>query len=272
MEKVRLDVRMTELGLALSREKAKALIASGGVMVNGRPARKAGEEVNEETLIEIKSDPLPFVSRGGLKLQKALEVFPIELEGKTCLDIGASTGGFTDCMLQHGAKHVCALDVGCGQLNQGLREDVRVRVMEHANARYMKPGWFLAPFDFASMDVSFISLKLILPPLFPCLREGGQAVALIKPQFEAGKSEVGKNGVVRDKKVHARVCAMCMQFAQDLGYWVRGLSFSPIKGPKGNIEFLLFLEKGAGERLSGEAFLKQAMDAVEQAHSHCIKE
>lgn len=273
MEKTRLDVRLTELGLAPSREKARALIMAGEVLINGQTAHKAGEEVSPEAVIEVKGDPVPFVSRGGLKLQKAVTVFPIDLTGKDCLDIGASTGGFTDCMLQHGARHVWALDVGYGQLDWRLRNDERVTVMERTNARYMEPGWFPAPFAFASIDVSFISLKLILPPLLACLAEGGQVAALIKPQFEAGKGEVGKNGVVRDKALHARICAMCMQFAQDLGFWVRDLSFSPITGPKGNIEFLMFLEKGENrQERSAEGFMELAKAIVEQAHASCIRE
>lgn len=273
MEKTRLDVRLVELGLAPSREKARALIMAGEVLVNGQTAHKAGEEVSSEANIEVKGDPVPFVSRGGLKLQKAVTVFPIDLTGKDCLDIGASTGGFTDCMLQHGAHHVWALDVGYGQLDWRLRNDERVTVMERTNARYMEPNWFPAPFAFASIDVSFISLKLILPPLLNCLGEGGQVAALIKPQFEAGKGEVGKNGVVRDKALHARICAMVMQFSQDLGFWVRDLSFSPITGPKGNIEFLLFLEKNESREVhSGEEFMTLAQDIVEQAHVACIRD
>ena len=210
MDRKRLDVHMVEAGLSPSREKARAMIMAGEVFVNGRKAEKAGEEVRPEDAVTLQEDPIPFVSRGGLKLDKALKVFPLTLRDKVCLDVGASTGGFTDCMLQNGARHVCALDVGYGQLAWQLRNDPRVTVMERHNARYMEPAWFEGPFDFASIDVSFISLKLILPPL--------------------------------DAAIHRDVCINIMGFAQELGYTVRDLSFSPITGPKGNIEFLLFLQ------------------------------
>ena len=247
MDKKRLDVYMMEAGLSPSREKARAMIMAGEVFVNGRKAEKAGEEVRPEDIITLREDPIPFVSRGGLKLDKALKVFPLDLQGKVCLDVGASTGGFTDCMLQNGATHVCALDVGYGQLDWKLRNDPRVTVMERRNARYMEPGWFDGPFDFASIDVSFISLKLILPPLKGCLKPEGQVVALIKPQFEAGRGQVGKNGVVREASIHTDVCIHMIRFAREIGYQVEGLSFSPITGPKGNIEFLLFLQNSTGD-------------------------
>lgn len=245
MDKKRLDVYMVEAGLAPSRERARAMIMAGEVFVNGRKAEKAGEEVRPEDAVALHEDPIPFVSRGGLKLDKALKVFPLTLQDKVCLDVGASTGGFTDCMLQNGARHVCALDVGYGQLDWKLRNDQRVTVMERRNARYMEPAWFDEPFDFASIDVSFISLKLILPPLRACLKSDGQVVALIKPQFEAGRGQVGKNGVVREASIHNDVCINIVQFAQQAGYRVEDLSFSPITGPKGNIEFLLFLRNSA---------------------------
>ena len=241
MDKKRLDVYMVEAGFSPSRERARAMIMAGEVFVNGRKAEKAGEEVRLEDEVKLQEDPIPFVSRGGLKLDKALKVFPLSLRDKVCLDVGASTGGFTDCMLQNGASHVCALDVGYGQLAWQLRNDPRVTVMERRNARYMEPSWFEGPFDFASIDVSFISLKLILPPLKACLKPGGQVVALIKPQFEAGRGQVGKNGVVREAAIHQDVCLHILRFAQEIGYAVEDLSFSPITGPKGNIEFLLFL-------------------------------
>ena len=244
MDKKRLDVHMVEAGLSPSREKARAMIMAGEVFVNGHKAEKAGEEVRPDDVVTLQEDPIPFVSRGGLKLDKALKVFPLTLRDKACLDVGASTGGFTDCMLQNGAKHVCALDVGYGQLAWQLRNDQRVTVMERRNARFMEPAWFDGPFDFASIDVSFISLELILPPLKACLKPQGQVVALIKPQFEAGRGQVGKNGVVRDAAIHKDVCIKIMRFARSLGYAVKDLSFSPITGPKGNIEFLLFLENG----------------------------
>ena len=241
MDKKRLDVHMVEAGLAPSRERARAMIMAGEVFVNGQKAEKAGMEVRPDDVVTIQEDPIPFVSRGGLKLDKALKVFPLTLKDKVCLDVGASTGGFTDCMLQNGAKHVTALDVGYGQLDWKLRNDPRVTVMERRNARFMEPAWFDGLFDFASIDVSFISLKLILPPLKACLKPDGQVVALIKPQFEAGRGQVGKNGVVREAAIHKDVCIHILRFAQQLGYRVEDLSFSPITGPKGNIEFLLFL-------------------------------
>lgn len=244
---MRLDVRMLEIGLAVSREKARALIMAGKVSVDGKPADKAGMQVSEQVEICVADDPVPFVSRGGLKLQKAVEAFQIDIDGFVAADIGASTGGFTDCMLQHGAKRVYAVDVGYGQLDWRLRTDERVVVMERTNARNMQPDWFEEPLDFASIDVSFISLRLILPPLNACLRIGARVVALIKPQFEAGRSEVGKHGVVRDQAVHLSVCANVLEQARTAGYDIKGLSFSPVTGPKGNIEFLALLEKSASK-------------------------
>ena len=239
----RIDVLLFERGLAKSREKARALLMEGVVLVNGEKVDKAGTNVPEDALIEIKEDPVPFVSRGGLKLDKAIKVFPIDLNGCMAADIGASTGGFTDCMLQNGARHVYSVDVGYGQLDWKLRNDERVTVMERSNARYMEPDWYAEPLDFASIDVSFISLDKILPPLHACLKDGGHVVALIKPQFEAGRKDVGKNGVVRDPAVHEKVIRRILELAMEKGYHVRGLEYSPITGPKGNIEFLLYLEK-----------------------------
>ena len=267
MDKKRLDVHMVEAGLAPSRERARAMIMAGEVFVNGHKAEKAGAEVRPDDAVTLQEDPIPFVSRGGLKLDKALKVFPLSLKDKVCLDVGASTGGFTDCMLQNGARHVCALDVGYGQLAWQLRNDPRVTVMERRNARFMEPGWFDGPFDFASIDVSFISLKLILPPLKACLRPGGQVMALIKPQFEAGRGQVGKNGVVRDAAIHTDVCINIVRFAQSLGYAVRDLSFSPITGPKGNIEFLLFLENGVqAEPLEDDMIEDKTARIVSDSH------
>lgn len=243
MSKVRLDVEMVSRGLCPSREKARALILAGEVRVNGIRADKAGQEIAPEAEIAVIEDAVPFVSRGGLKLDKAVHTFPIELDGRTCADIGASTGGFTDVMLKNGAKHVYAVDVGYGQLDWSLRNDPRVTVMERTNARFMTPDWFSDPISFASIDVSFISLRLILPKLYECLPENGEVVALIKPQFEAGRAEIGKNGVVRDPAVHERVIRDMIEFAQRIGFSVAGLSFSPITGPKGNIEFLLYIRK-----------------------------
>ena len=271
MDKKRLDLHMVEAGLAPSREKARAMIMAGEVFVNGRKAEKAGEEVHPSDAVTIREDPIPFVSRGGLKLDKALKVFPLTLKDKDCLDVGASTGGFTDCMLQNGAKHVCALDVGYGQLAWQLRNDQRVTVMERRNARFMEPAWFDGLFDFASIDVSFISLKLILPPLKACLKESGQVVALIKPQFEAGRGQVGKNGVVREAAIHQDVCINSIRYAQQLGYRVEDLSFSPITGPKGNIEFLLFLQNQAdGVPADTEDFEEKVAQTVADSHKFHI--
>ena len=242
MTKTRLDTFLVEQGYVQSREQARGRIMAGEVLVDGVKADKAGFLVRDGARIELLGNALPFVSRGGLKLQKALDVFSIDLNGRVAADIGASTGGFTDCMLQHGASKVYAIDVGYGQLDWKLRNDERVVVMERSNARFMEPAWFMGDKpSFATIDVSFISLGLILPPLFSCLAPGGEVVALIKPQFEAGRAEVGKHGVVRDELVHASVCAKIVDLAYSLGYAVRGLDHSPITGPKGNIEFLLWL-------------------------------
>ena len=269
--KTRLDVALFERGMTKSREHARALIMAGQVLVNGARADKAGTFVTEADALTVKEEAIPFVSRGGLKLQKALTVFPIDLTGAAAADIGASTGGFTDCMLQHGAAKVYAVDVGYGQLDWSLRNDSRVRVMERTNARYMEPGWFDEPLDFASLDVSFISLDKMLPPLFACLRDGGQAVALIKPQFEAGRDKVGKHGVVSDPAVHKDVCSRVIDFAARAGYLVRGLSVSPIKGPKGNVEFLLFLEKVLETDTRECACPPDVVaDVVDNAHRACI--
>ncbi len=245
---MRLDVCMTEQGLAQSREKARALIMAGKVTVNGKLADKPGMDVKQDVTISVAEDPVPFVSRGGLKLQKAIDTFQLNLQALTAADIGASTGGFTDCMLQHGVQKVYAVDVGYGQLDWRLRNDPRVVVMERTNARNMQPDWFEEPLGFASIDVSFISLRLILPPLNACLQQGAYVAALIKPQFEAGRAEVGKHGVVRDAGVHLSVCTTILEYACDCGYDVCGLSYSPITGPKGNIEFLAMLQKCAAPR------------------------
>lgn len=267
MTKVRLDVEMTARGLCPSREKARALILAGVVRVNGVRAEKAGQEIPADAEVTVVEDAIPFVSRGGLKLDKAVRVFPIDLNGRVCADIGASTGGFTDVMLKNGAKRVYSIDVGYGQLDWSLRNDPRVTVMERTNARFMTPEWFPEPITFASIDVSFISLRLILPPLYASLQETGEVVALIKPQFEAGRAEIGKNGVVRDASVHERVIREMLAFAEQTGYSVRGLSFSPITGPKGNIEFLLYMAKGGPKN---DASLHKISDSipeiVENAH------
>ena len=242
-DKVRLDVLLAERGLQESRQKAQAAIMSGQVFVAGRRVDKPGTAVPREAEIEIRG-VMPYVSRGGLKLEKAMAEFPLALDGAVCADIGASTGGFTDCMLQNGAAKVYAVDVGYGQLAWKLRSDPRVVCLERTNARYLTEEQIPEPLDFASVDVSFISLKLILPPLGKLLREGAQAVCLVKPQFEAGREKVGKKGVVRDPEVHLEVLTHFLAHAASSGFAVLGLTYSPIRGPEGNIEYLGCLRKG----------------------------
>ena len=241
--KTRLDLRLVQLGLVTGRDKAKAVIMAGTVYVNGQKADKAGFEVSEEDKIELQGETLRYVSRGGLKLEKAMESFPITIDGTVCMDIGASTGGFTDCMLQNGAKKVYAIDVGYGQLAWKLRTDDRVINLERTNFRHVTNEQVPDPVDFASVDVSFISLTLILPPALPLLAEGGQMVCLIKPQFEAGKGLVGKKGVVKDPQIHKDVIVKVIDFAHQNGFSVLGLTYSPVKGPEGNIEYLVHLQK-----------------------------
>ena len=242
--KTRLDVLLVERGFLESRQKAQATIMSGLVYVGGRRMDKPGAAVPDDAEIEIRGNTLQYVSRGGLKLEKAMASFPITLAGAVCADIGASTGGFTDCMLQNGAAKVYAVDVGYGQLAWKLRSDERVVCLERTNARYLSREQIPEELDFASVDVSFISLKLILPPLCALLREGGHAASLIKPQFEAGREKVGKKGVVRDPAVHREVLERFLEHARDAGFAVLGLTYSPIRGPEGNIEYLGYLEKG----------------------------
>ena len=239
----RLDVELVNKGLVESREKAKALIMAGQVYIDGQKAYKAGDKVKEGQMIEIKGAQMPFVSRGGLKLDKSVKCFNLNLEGCVCADIGASTGGFTDCMLQNGAVKVYAIDVGYGQLAWQLRNDSRVVNMERTNVRYLDVEAIEDDVNFISIDVSFISLKLVLPVAFNLLSDGGELVALIKPQFEAGREEVGKKGVVRDIEIHRKVIRNTVTIARELGFSVKGLDFSPIKGPEGNIEFLIYLHK-----------------------------
>ena len=239
--KERLDIMLVQRSLAPSREKAKAIIMSGIVYVNGQKEDKAGATFEEDVSVEVRGNPLPFVSRGGLKLRKAFEVFPLSVTDGICLDIGASTGGFTDCMLQQGAQKVYSVDVGHGQLDWRLRNDPRVVCMEKYNFRYAAKEDFPDPFDFAATDVSFISLTKILPPAKLLLKQGAPMVCLIKPQFEAGREKVGKKGVVTDPAVHKEVCEKILRFACNLGFSAEGLSFSPIRGPEGNIEYLLYL-------------------------------
>lgn len=241
--KERLDVLLVNRRLADSREKAKAIIMSGVVYVNGQKEDKAGQTFDVASEIEIKGSTLKYASRGGLKLEKAMEVFPIVLDGCVCMDVGASTGGFTDCMLQNGAVKVYAVDVGHGQLAWKLRQDGRVVVMEKTNIRYVTPDNIDDLIDFASIDVSFISLTKVLGPVRSLLKGGGEVVCLIKPQFEAGREKVGKKGVVREKSVHCEVIDAVLSFAASVGFDVLGLDFSPIKGPEGNIEYLAHLKK-----------------------------
>lgn len=267
--KERLDILLVQKGLAPSREKARALIMSGIVYVNNQKEDKAGTVFDPENdLIEVRGQTLRYVSRGGLKLEKALQVFPVSPAGRICMDIGSSTGGFTDCMLQNGAKLVYAIDVGYGQLDYRLREDSRVICMEKTNFRYVKPEDLQEDKmpDFATVDVSFISLSRILPPAAAILPDGGEMVCLIKPQFEAGREKVGKKGVVRDPKVHAEVIETALQTAAQNGFAVRGLSFSPVRGPEGNIEYLMYLRKGPEEEnipFNGD----EIRALVEESHS-----
>ena len=242
-KKIRLDVAVFERGYAPSREKAKAVIMAGQVYVNNQKVDKAGTEIKEDDVLEVRGSTLKYVSRGGLKLEKAMQEFPIDLKGKICMDVGASTGGFTDCMLMNGAVKVYSVDVGYGQLAWKLRCDERVVNLERTNFRYVTDEQIQDKIDFSSVDVSFISLKHILPNLNQLLSDNGQAVCLIKPQFEAGKDKVGKKGVVREKSVHLEVVKNVIDMAVQNGFSVKGLQFSPIKGPEGNIEYLIYICK-----------------------------
>lgn len=260
-DKKRLDVALNEAGLTESRERAHALIMAGQVYVNGQKALKAGTPVKPEDKLEVRGEKMPYVSRGGYKLQKAMDTFPISLEHKICMDVGASTGGFTDCMLMSGADKVYSIDVGYGQLAWKLRSDERVVNLERTNFRYVTREQVPDKIDFSSVDVSFISLKLILPVLYSLLSEEGEAVCLVKPQFEAGREKVGKKGVVRDKSVHLEVIEKCIGYAKENGFSICGLTFSPVKGPEGNIEYLLYLSK----KELPDALLC-AEETVEQSH------
>ncbi|MDF2907947.1 MAG: yqxC [Herbinix sp.] len=241
--KERLDILMVNRNLAESREKAKAIIMSGNVFVDGQREDKAGSTFSEEVSIEVKGNPLKYVSRGGLKLEKAMAQYGVSLEGKICMDVGSSTGGFTDCMLQNGAVKVFAVDVGTNQLAWKLRQDPRVVSMEKTNIRYLTSDQIKEEIAFASIDVSFISLTKVLQPVRDLLRAEGEIVCLIKPQFEAGREKVGKKGVVRDHKVHEEVIELVSTYASSIGFDCLNLDFSPIKGPEGNIEYLLYLKK-----------------------------
>lgn len=267
-KKTRLDVAVFEQGYAPSREKAKALIMAGIVYVNNQKVDKAGFELKEGDVLEVRGKTLQYVSRGGLKLEKAMQEFPITLEGKVCMDVGSSTGGFTDCMLQNGAVKVYSVDVGYGQLAWKLRTDERVVNLERTNFRYVTREQIPDEIDFASVDVSFISLKHILPNLNTLLASDGQAVCLIKPQFEAGKEKVGKKGVVRDLNVHLEVVENVINLAVENGFSVMGLQFSPIKGPEGNIEYLIYLNKSANPIVSENV---NAKELVNMSHTELDK-
>ena len=266
--KERLDVLLVKRNLAGSREKAKAIIMSGIVYVDGQKEDKAGTTFPEDVQIEVRGHTLPYVSRGGLKLEKALKCFDVSVEGKVCTDVGSSTGGFTDCMLQNGAVRVYAIDVGRGQLDWKLRQDKRVVCMEKTNIRYVKPEDLGEPIDFSSIDVSFISLSKVLGPIRDYLTDNGQITALIKPQFEAGREKVGKKGVVRDKSTHIEVIDNVIAYALSIGFRVLDLTFSPIKGPEGNIEYLVHLEKcqpqeaAVEEKIDVKTVVSEAFEAL----------
>lgn len=262
MSKIRLDVFLVNKGLVESREKAKALIMAGQVYIDNQKCDKAGMMIDENgQMPEVRGERLKYVSRGGLKLEKAMKEFPIILQDKIAMDIGASTGGFTDCMLQNGAKKVFAVDVGYGQFAWKLRQDPRVVNMERTNIRYVTSEQIGEKIDFASIDVSFISLKLVLPVAYELLGENGEITALIKPQFEAGREQVGKKGVVKDIKVHFEVVKTVLDFARSINFHVAGLSFSPIKGPEGNIEYLAYLKKQSCEDNVDDEAIKAVVDA-----------
>lgn len=262
--KERLDVILVKRGLAESREKAKAVLMAGNVFVNGQREDKPGTTFDESKIeqIEVKGSNLKYVSRGGLKLEKAMQQFPITLKEKVCMDIGASTGGFTDCMLQNGASRVFSIDVGHGQLAWKLRQDERVVCMEKTNFRYVTGEEIGEEIDFGSVDVSFISLTKILIPARNLLRQAGQMVCLIKPQFEAGRDKVGKKGVVREPQIHEEVIHKVLDYADLIGFCVRGLTFSPVKGPEGNIEYLVWLEKK--EEIPADVLALTEADAEEK--------
>ena len=263
--KVRLDVLLVEKGFAASREKAKAIIMAGNVFVDGQREDKAGTAFDPDKIqIEVRGAALKYVSRGGLKLEKAMDQFGISLKEKICMDIGASTGGFTDCMLQNGACKVYSVDVGHGQLDWKLRNDPRVVCMEKTNFRYMKPGDIEDSLDFASVDVSFISLTKILLPARELLKEEGEMVCLIKPQFEAGREKVGKKGVVRDPSVQQEVIEKVMKHADQIGFEILHLDFSPIKGPEGNIEYLLHIQKNGRTKEAEEELTEMKKELIGQ--------
>ncbi|MBE6052042.1 MAG: TlyA family RNA methyltransferase [Clostridium sp.] len=263
-KKQRLDILLVERGIISSREKAKACIMAGQVYVDGQKLDKAGEKISVEANIEYRGHAIPYVSRGGLKLEKAMKIWPITLEDKVCMDIGASTGGFTDCMLQNGAKKVFSVDVGYGQFAWKLRTDERVVCMERTNIRYVTPDDIGELLDFASIDVSFISLKKIMPATIGLLKDKGEVVALIKPQFEAGREKVGKKGVVRDKEVHKEVVHGIVDYLLEQNLNVLGIGYSPIKGPEGNREYLVYFSKDKEKETSFE--IEDIDKVVEESH------
>ena len=281
-KKERLDVLLVKRAIAESREKAKAIIMTGNVFVNNQREDKAGSTFAEDVHIEIKGTPMKYVSRGGYKLEKAVELWQVPLKGCVCMDVGSSTGGFTDCMLQNGAAKVYAIDVGTNQLAWKLRQDERVVSMEKTNIRYVTHENVPENVDFSSIDVAFISLTKVLVPVRNLLRTGGRVVCLVKPQFEAGREKVGKKGVVRDRKVHAEVIEQVMTYAIAIGFDVIALSFSPIKGPEGNIEYLLYIEKNNmddreenviseeeainAKGIFDEKYREQSLKVVDEAH------
>ena len=270
--KERLDVMMVNRGLAESREKAKAIIMSGIVYVDNIKEDKAGSTFDEKAQIEVRGNTLKYVSRGGLKLEKAMDCFGVSLAGKVAMDVGSSTGGFTDCMLQNGAVKVYSVDVGHGQLAWKLRNDERVVCMEKTNIRYVTPDDIEDRIEFASIDVSFISLTKVLPPVKELLTDDGEIVCLIKPQFEAGREKVGKKGVVRDRAVHEEVIRMVMDYASSIDFYPLALDFSPVKGPEGNIEYLLFLSKNKQDQEIVDASSIDIKAVVTASHDTLDKE
>lgn len=261
MKKIRLDQYLVQHGLLQSRERAKAMIMAGVVFVDEQKVDKAGEMIKEDARVEVRGHDIGYVSRGGLKLEKAMKVFPLTPSGKVCMDIGASTGGFTDCMLQNGAVKVYAVDVGYGQLAWSLRTDARVVNMERTNIRNVTSDMLEEPIEFFSVDVSFISLHHIFPVAQRITTDEAMGVCLVKPQFEAGREKVGKNGVVRDPATHCEVLCNAMRFAVENGFSVRGLDFSPVKGPEGNIEYLMFVQKDPAPQALDDAAAQQVVKA-----------
>ncbi|HIE51839.1 MAG TPA: TlyA family RNA methyltransferase [Armatimonadetes bacterium] len=268
MSKVRLDCLLVKRGLATSRSRAQATILAGQVWVEGELVDKPGTKVRADAAVEVRGPGLPYVSRGGLKLEHALRAFALDVRGWVCLDVGASTGGFTDCLLQHGARRVYAVDVGYGQLHPKLRSDPRVVVRERTNARTLTPDFLPEQVDLATVDVSFISLTLVLPPVWSLLRPPGVVVALVKPQFEAGRGQVGKGGVVRDQAVHQAVLRQLGKFGAEHGWPVVGLTPSPLRGPKGNCEFWLLMRRGEAKEPAEEIVAQ----VVAEAHRNLAKE